>query len=46
MISRMGAAERRGEEIPVANALEKAGVKKLIQIQPPGTMDGGDILYR
>ena len=45
VISRIGALERRGEEVPVAHALKELGIKKIIQIQPPGTMDGGDILY-
>ncbi len=45
VISRMGALERRGEEIPVAHTLKELGMKNIIHIQSPGTMDGGDILY-
>lgn len=45
VISRMGALERRGEEIPVANILKELGIKNIIHLQSPGTMDGGDILY-
>lgn len=45
VISRMGAFERRGEEVPVAHALKKLGLKNIIHLQSPGTMDGGDILY-
>jgi dimethylargininase len=45
VISRMGAPERRGEEIPVAHVIEELGIKNIIYLQSPGTMDGGDILY-
>lgn len=45
VISRMGAFERRGEEVPVANAIKELGIKNIVQIQSPGTMDGGDVLY-
>lgn len=45
VISRIGALERRGEEIPVAHALNELGIKNIIHLQSPGTMDGGDILY-
>ncbi len=45
VISRMGAAVRRGEEVPVAHVLNGLGVKNIVQLQFPGTMDGGDILY-
>ena len=41
----MGALERRGEEVPVAQALEELGLQKIIRLQSPATMDGGDILY-
>lgn len=44
VISRMGALERRGEEVPVEASLKELGIKT-IWLQPPGTMDGGDILY-
>lgn len=45
VISRMGAIERQGEEVAVAQAIAKLGTKKIIYIQSPGTMDGGDILF-
>ena len=45
VVSRMGAFERRGEEIAVAHALRQLGIKNIIHLQSPGTMDGGDILY-
>ncbi|HSX04615.1 MAG TPA: arginine deiminase family protein [Rhabdochlamydiaceae bacterium] len=45
VISIMGALERRGEEVPVAQALKELGLKNIIHLQSPGTMDGGDILY-
>ncbi|MBI2352973.1 hypothetical protein HYV11_01870 [Candidatus Dependentiae bacterium] len=45
VISRMGAIERRGEEIAIADAIKTLKNKKIIYIQAPGTMDGGDILY-
>lgn len=45
VISRMGAIERQGEQIPVKDTLKKLHLKNIIDIQSPGTMDGGDILY-
>lgn len=45
VISRMGAFERQGEEVPVAHALKELGLKTITHLQSPGTMDGGDILY-
>lgn len=45
VISRMGALERRGEELPVAQAISNLGTKSVTYIQSPGIMDGGDILY-
>lgn len=45
VISIMGAIERQGEEIPVSIALEHLGVKNIVHLQSPGTMDGGDILF-
>lgn len=44
VISRIGALERRGEEIPVAHTLNKLGLN-ITHLQTPATMDGGDILY-
>ncbi len=45
VISRMGAVDRQGEEIEVAQAIANHGTKSILFIQSPGTMDGGDILY-
>lgn len=45
VISRMGAPERRGEELPIAEVLKSLGERKIIQLQEPATMDGGDILF-
>jgi dimethylargininase len=45
VISRMGAVERRGEELPVAQAIADLNIKTITFIQAPATMDGGDILY-
>lgn len=45
VISRMGAVERRGEEVCVEKALSKLGLSRIIHLNDPGTMDGGDILY-
>ncbi len=45
VISRMGAQSRRGEEIPVMEALEDLNLSQIHRITAPATMDGGDILY-
>lgn len=45
VISRMGAIERRGEEAAVEEALGQLGLKNIVHLRSPGTMDGGDILY-
>lgn len=42
IISRMAAKSRTGEEIEVRNTLSR--YKKVYEINPPGTIDGGDIL--
>lgn len=42
VITRPGAEARRGETGPVAEVL--AGIRPLRRIQPPGTLDGGDVL--
>lgn len=42
VIMRPGAASRRGETGPVAEALSE--YRRLAQIEPPGTLDGGDVL--
>lgn len=44
VISRMGAKERRGEEVIVEDTLKKLGLT-IIRLKEPSTMDGGDILY-
>lgn len=45
VISRMGALERRGEEEAVEKVLEQLNGYKIVHIDAPGTMDGGDILF-
>lgn len=42
VITRPGAPERRGETGPVAEVL--ARIRPLQRIEPPGTLDGGDVL--
>jgi len=42
VISRPGAPPRRGEEQAVAEVL--ANFRPLARIEPPGTLDGGDVL--
>jgi len=42
IITRPGAVARRGEEETIAPVL--AGYRKIEQIRPPGTLDGGDVL--
>jgi dimethylargininase len=42
VITRPGAASRRAETASVAAALEK--YRLLVHIEPPGTLDGGDVL--
>jgi len=42
IITRPGAASRRGETTAVADALRP--YRRLFTIQPPGTLDGGDVL--
>jgi len=44
VISRMGAKERQGEEIPIASVLNELKVE-ITHLKAPGTMDGGDLLY-
>lgn len=44
VISRMGALERMGEELPVAEKFKELGIET-IALQFPATMDGGDILF-
>ncbi|MCB1148911.1 MAG: hypothetical protein KDK48_01995 [Chlamydiia bacterium] len=45
VISRMGAKAREGEEVAVAEALEKLGFLQVVHLEAPAKMDGGDILY-
>jgi dimethylargininase len=42
LIARPGAVSRRGEAAAVVDAL--APYRPLVQIEPPGTVDGGDVL--
>lgn len=42
VMARLGAESRRGEEAAVAEAL--AGHKRLAEIRPPATLEGGDVL--
>ncbi len=41
---RLGLATRRGEETWMASALDKLGVRYLGTIEPPGTVEGGDVI--
>jgi dimethylargininase len=41
---RLGLPTRRGEETWMASALEKLGVRRLGTIEPPGTVEGGDVI--
>ncbi len=43
VIARIGAASRQGEEAPVAEALAALGCT-VRRLQPPATLDGGDVL--
>ncbi len=45
VICRMGALERRGEEIQVRSEFQRLGVKNLFEIETPGMLDGGDVLF-
>lgn len=42
VITRPGAMSRRGEETEIARVL--SGYKNIMSVEPPGTLDGGDIL--
>lgn len=42
VVTRPGAASRRGEVESMAMAL--AGLREIVRIEPPGTLDGGDVL--
>jgi dimethylargininase len=42
IVCEMGARSRRGEEVAVAGAL--AG-RRLFRLEPPATMDGGDVIF-
>jgi N-dimethylarginine dimethylaminohydrolase len=44
LITRPGAVSRQGEEVEVHHALAKMGLK-ISEVQPPGLIDGGDVLY-
>lgn len=43
VITRPGAASRRGETASMATALD--GLRELVHIEEPGTLDGGDVLW-
>ncbi|KAF6251148.1 dimethylarginine dimethylaminohydrolase 1 [Scenedesmus sp. NREL 46B-D3] len=43
VIANIGATERQGEEAPVAAALQQLGYQRR-PLQPPATLDGGDVL--
>jgi dimethylargininase len=43
-INRLGAPERRGEEKPMREALQRAGLET-IDLTGPATADGGDVLF-
>ncbi|WIA20297.1 hypothetical protein OEZ85_006129 [Tetradesmus obliquus] len=43
IIANIGATSRQGEEAPVASALQQRGYQ-LRHLQPPATLDGGDVL--
>lgn len=42
VITRLGAESRRGEVASMAEALD--GLREIARIEPPGTLDGGDVL--
>lgn len=41
---RLGLPSRRGEEDWMASALDKLGIRRLGTIEPPGTVEGGDVI--
>ena len=45
IVLRMGKSRRRGEEAPLADTLEAAGVPVAGAIEAPGTAEGGDLLW-
>jgi N-dimethylarginine dimethylaminohydrolase len=45
IVLRMGKPRRRGEEAPLAETLEAAGVPVAGAIEAPGTAEGGDLLW-
>ncbi|HKT42622.1 MAG TPA: dimethylargininase [Rhodanobacteraceae bacterium] len=42
VVTRPGAPSRRGEVASMAAALE--GLREIVRVEPPGTLDGGDVL--
>jgi dimethylargininase len=44
ILARFGAKSRRGEETAVRGALERPGTLRVTAIEPPGTVEGGDVL--
>ncbi len=45
IVLRMGKPRRRGEEAPLAETLEAAGVPVAGAIEAPGTAEGGDLMW-
>ena len=46
VLSRPGAAERRGEELAVGDELQRLPFRRFLRIEgPDATMDGGDVLF-
>jgi dimethylargininase len=45
IVLRMGKRRRRGEEAPLAETLEAAGVPVAGVVEAPGTAEGGDLLW-
>lgn len=43
VVTRIGAGPRQGEEAPVAEALQALGLR-LVRVEAPATLDGGDVL--
>lgn len=44
VLARLGARTRRGEQVAVGQRLRAAGRLKVLEIRPPATLEGGDVL--
>lgn len=44
IMARFGAKSRRGEETAVRAALDRLGSLRITAVEPPGTVEGGDVL--